>query len=168
MRFRTAFIVLAIIACGMGATISVVAMQAGGHPALSAYERQIQDIITRHNAISGRWNEFLDEFNTAEVDPVPEFYERFDKAADLTAGLAVDSQSVITDWKGIEPPPDFEEAHRLALRALRTTQDAFLSFEEYFRRTVDEGFPPDELRDEGRTKLDEVAGLWEEVKAASP
>ena len=168
MRFRTVLIVLAIIACGAGATIAVVAMQADCGSTLSPYEKQVQDVIVRHNAISGRWNEFLDEFNTAEVDPVPEFYERFGRAAKLTAGLAVDSQSVIAEWKGLEPPPDFEEAHLLALRALRTTQDAFLAFEEYFRRTVDEGFPTEELRHEGRAKLNDVAGLWEQVRAVSP
>ena len=168
MRLRTVFIVLAIIAGGAGATILVAAMQAGGGSALDEYEKQVQDIIVRHNVISGRWNEFLDEFNAAEVDPLPEFYERFGRASDFTSGLAVDSQSVIAEWKRIEAPPDFEEAHRLALRALRTTQDAFLAFEEYFRRTVEEGFPPEELRHEGRAKLEEVAGLWEEVRAASP
>ncbi len=168
MSLRTIFIVLAIIACGAGATIPVVAMQAGGRSASDEYRKQVQDIIVRHNAISGRWNEFLDDFNAAEVDPVPEFYERFGRAADLTSRLAVDSQSVIAKWKVIESPPDFEEAHRLALRALRTTQDAFLAFDEYFRRTVEEGFPPEELRHEGRAKLEEVASLWEEVRAASP
>ena len=168
MSFRTALIVLAIIACGAGATISVIAMQGAGRSALSAYEEHVHDVIARHNAISSRWNEFLDEFNTAEVDPIPEFYERFDRAADLTAGLAVDSQSVIAEWKAIEPTSGFEEAHRLALRALRTTQDAFLAFEEYFRRTVDEGVPTDELRHEGRAKLEEVARLWDEVRALSP
>ena len=168
MSLRTIFIVLAIIACGAGATIPVVAMQAGGRSASDEYRKQVQDIIVRHNAISGRWNEFLDDFNAAEVDPIPEFYERFGRAADLTSRLAVDSQSVIAEWKVIESPPDFEEAHRLALRALRTTQDAFLAFDEYFRRTVEEGFPPEDLRHEGRAKLEEVASLWEEVRAASP
>ena len=168
MSLRTIFIVLAIIACGAGATIPVVAMQAGSRSASDEYRKQVQDIIVRHNAISGRWNEFLDDFNAAEVDPIPEFYERFGRAADLTSRLAVDSQSVIAEWKVIESPPDFEEAHRLALRALRTTQDAFLAFDEYFRRTVEEGFPPEELRHEGRAKLEEVASLWEEVRAASP
>jgi len=168
MSLRTIFIVLAIIACGAGATIPVVAMQAGGRSASDEYRKQVQDIIVRHNTISGRWNEFLDDFNAAEVDPIPEFYERFGRAADLTSRLAVDSQSVIAEWKVIESPPDYEEAHRLALRALRTTQDAFLAFDEYFRRTVEEGFPPEELRHEGRAKLEEVASLWEEVRAASP
>ena len=168
MRIRTLLVALAIIACGAAATITVVVTHAGDRSALSEYERQVQDIIVQHNAISGRWNRFLDEFNTAEVDPVPEFYERFNSAARLTAGLAVDSQSVIAEWKGVEPPLDFREAHRLALGALRTTQDAFLAFEEYFRRTVEEGFPTDELRQEGRAKLDEVVGLWEDVRAASP
>ena len=168
MRLQTIFIVLAIMACGAGATIPLVAMRTGDRSALSAYEEQVQDVIGHHNAISTRWNEFLGDFNAAEVDPLPEFYERFDRAADLTADLAVDAQSVIADWKGMDPPADFEEAHRLALQALRTTQDAFLAFEDYFRRTVEEGFPPDELRDEGGAKLEEVARLWQEVRAASP
>ncbi len=71
MSLRTVLIVLAIIACGAGATILVAAMQAGGRPASDEYEKQVQDIIVRHNVISGRWNEFLDEFNAAEVDPLP-------------------------------------------------------------------------------------------------
>ena len=168
MSLRTVFIVLAIIACGAGATIPVAAMRAGGRSPSDEYQKQVREIIVRHNTISGRWNAFLDEFNAAEVEAIPEFYERFGKAADLTSGLAVDSQSVIAEWRIIEAPPDFEGAHRLALRALRTTQDAFLAFEEYFRRTVEEGFPPEELRHEGRAKLEEVAGLWEQVRAASP
>ena len=168
MRLRTVLTVLVIIACGAGAMISVVALGSRDRAASDVYEGQVQDLIARHNTISGRWNEFLDEFNAAEPDPIPEFYDRFDSAAGVIARLAVDSQSVIADWKGVEPPSDFADAHRLALRALRTTQDGFLAFEEYFRRAVEEGFPPDELRLEGRAKLDEVAGLWEAVRAASP
>jgi len=168
MSLRTVFIVLAIVACGAGATILVLAMRAGDRSPSDEYQKQVREIIVRHNAISGRWNTFLDEFNAAEVEPIPEFYERFGRAADLTSGLAVDSQSVIAGWRIIETPPDFEGAHHLALRALRTTQDAFLAFEEYFRRTVEEGFPPEELRHEGRAKLEEVASLWEQVRAASP
>jgi len=165
---RALLITLAIVLCGAGAIIPVLASQAGGRPALTAYETDIREVFERHNAISGRWNEFLDEFNSAEQDAVPEFYERFEKAADLTASLAVDSQSVITEWKRIVPPPDYEPAHRLALTAFQGTQEAFLTFGDYFQRTVDEGFPPDELMSEGTTRLDEVSRIWEQVRAASP
>lgn len=168
MRLRTVLILLAIVACGAAATLAVVALHARDRSEVGAYRELVQGVIARHNAISARWNQFLDGFNAAEPDPIPQFYDRFDRAAGLTAALAVDSQAVIVDWKSIEPPPAFEEAHRLALEALRTTQEAFLAFEEYFRRTVEEGLPPDELRIEGRAKLEEVARLWQQVRVASP
>lgn len=168
MKRRVVLLALATLALGAAAGIVAVAVGARLIDRPDTYESRVQEIIARHNAISQRWNEFLNEFNSAEPDAVPEFYDRFESAAALTAALAVDAQSIISDWNKIEPPRDYLTAHNLASSALRKTQDAFLAFEEYFRRTVEEGFPPDELRSEGRETLEEVADLWQQVKAQAP
>jgi len=165
---RTALLITAaILVAGAGAVGSVLLFGGrDGEPPLTPYELEVKAAITRHNDVTARWNDFLDGFDQAEPDAIDVFYVRYQEAADLTEVLVLNGQAIISDWSRLEPPSEMSEAHGLVLDAMKATKDGFIWIERYFRSTVLEGFPTDTLVERGKAKLEEAAGLWQQVRAA--
>ncbi len=135
-------------------------------PASAAYQRDARAVLATHNALAASWNDFVPRYNATPetnsdaVDAVNR------EGLAITSKLVRDSQSLITRWRRLSPPDAHRRSHSLAMSALETTQDGYLTMDDYFRAAANQGFADASLAQSGSEQLDAAAALWEEARAA--
>lgn len=159
-------IVLATVIVGLVSAAGTI-LYSRGRAATDPYQDALAPIIVEHNSVIDRWNEFLTSYNSLDTGKPSEFDAKAQDGFDLTSRLVVDAQSVIRSWIHVVPPPEMEEAHRLAQDAMLKTQDGFVELSDYFEDILLYGIAFDESVVAGREMLEWAAVLWDQARTAA-
>ncbi|GEM_PF-1752087 len=156
-----------ILVTGSAAAITILLLASNRtDPQVVEYRQSARTVITGHNGLARRWNEFVPRFNEVPTFAKPELDAAMADGLTLTTVLVRDSQAVLNGWRRIVPPESLTEAHRLGLAALEATQDGYIAYESYFRYASLDGFLDGTYADIGREKLEEAALLWDQARLA--
>ncbi len=152
---------MGVVRAGRRAAVTIfVAVTYLGVNDVSEYESQAIAVVTMQNEITSRWNQTVDEFNTADVISESDHIVLFSRSPDSVRGLITDSQSVINRWNEIEAPDKHVNSYELGLEALMAMQDGLILFEEYFQSSIDTRIADQLQAGEASDQLLYAAELW--------
>jgi hypothetical protein len=136
--------------------------------AFTPYETEAISILARQSQVAQRWNAVLDEYNAVTAYAGPDYIEQFNASLDQTRRIVNDSQSVLSDWRALEPDPGAEDSHRYALQAMSSTQYGFILMQDYLQVMIEYGIGEARLIEESRRQFDAASDYWDLARRAEP